>query len=541
MDDWNREKMVHAATALFSDERYCHVRLLLAGDALQRQPASSLEWVKQWLSRDDHGLNPAQQQALMLPFQYQTSLIQGPPGTGKTHLLGWIIIALILEAHDAKRPLRIGVSALTHQAIDTVLKKVVLLADQYLPGMFPGQCVKWGENRSPETNPSAPGGENGNSGNLPAPAVEYLKDASDLPARPWLILGATGYGFYSLFNSKDKGFPLALDWIIFDEASQVPVPQALLSLIYGRGNFLFLGDENQLPPIVMGTYDDEENREEGKDRENGKDGVRFSGSILSNICNQYPGCHQVTLNTTYRMNREICAFPSKIWYSGVLSSAPGVDRARLCPGPVKEEYKDPLGDGPWFSRILDPEKPVTLVLTDHQGCSQKSDEEADLMAALACRLICGHGFPPDRMAIITPHRAQNNEIRKRLSKMISDTGLTPKGFQLPLVDTVERIQGAERDLILFGLTASDPDHLTSEFLNSPNRLNVAMTRARKKLIIVGSQAFFSMIPHTESLLAKNSCFKLLLFHCRESNAVFSDVNCRCSKEHLQHSSGIGIF
>lgn len=543
MDDWNREKMVHAATALFSDERYCHVRHLLAGDALQRQPVSSLEWVKQWLSRDDHGLNPAQQQALILPFQYQAGLIQGPPGTGKTHLLGWIIIALILEAHDAKRPLRIGVSALTHQAIDTVLKKVVLLADQYLPGIFPGQCVKWGENRSPETRPSAPGGENGNSGGLPAPAVEYLKDASDLPARPWLILGATGYGFYSLFNSRDKGFPLALDWIIFDEASQVPVPQALLSLIYGRGNFLFLGDENQLPPIVMGTYDDEENREDGKDKENGKDGVRFNGSILCNIRNQYPGCHQVILNTTYRMNREICAFPSKIWYGGELSPAPGVDRARLYLDPVREEYKDPFGDGRWFNRILDPEKPVTLVLTDHQGCSQKSDEEVDLMAALACRLICGHGFPPDRMAIITPHRAQNNEIRKRLSKMISDTGLTsnmasdrgmtPKGFQLPLVDTVERIQGAERDLIFFGLTTSDPDHLTSEFLNSPNRLNVAMTRARKKLIIVGSKAFFSVIPHTESLLAKNSCFKQLLSHCRERNAVFS-------AEYLHHSSGSGM-
>jgi hypothetical protein len=91
--------------------------------------------------------------------------------------------------------------------------------------------------------------------------VEYVQDAGDLPARPWLILGATGYGFYSLFKSKDQGFPLALDWIIFDEASQVPVPQALLSLMYGRGNVLFLGDEHQLPPIVMGTYDDKENEE----------------------------------------------------------------------------------------------------------------------------------------------------------------------------------------------------------------------------------------------------------------------------------------
>ncbi|MFU8768613.1 MAG: AAA domain-containing protein, partial [Desulfotignum sp.] len=525
MDDWNRDKMIHAATALFSDERYRHVRHLVAGRALDRQPASALDWVEQWLARDDRGLNPAQQQALLLPFQYRTGLIQGPPGTGKTHLLGWIIIALIQAAHDAGRPLRIGVSALTHQAIDTVLKKVVQLVDRHLSGIFPGQCVKWGENRSCETEPSAGGRDAERAGGRSSPAVEYVTDARDLPARSWLILGATGYGFYSLFNSKDQGFPLALDWIIFDEASQVPVPQALLSLIYGRKNFLFLGDENQLPPIVKGSYGD------SGDREDLKHGVRFTDAVLTHIRNRYPADHQVTLDTTFRMNREICAFPSKIWYGGLLNPAPGVDRARLRLDPVREEYHDPLGAGRWFGQVLDPEKPVTLVLTDHQGCSQQSDEEADLLAALACRLICGHRVSPDRMAIITPHRAQNNEILGRLSKMISDTGLTPEGMSsergltpndilLPLVDTVERVQGAERDIIFFGLTASDPDHLTSEFLNSPNRLNVAMTRARKKLIIVGSNAFFSVIPHSEPLLAKNSCFKQLLAHCREKNSVF---------------------
>ncbi len=145
MDDWNLEKMDHAATALFSDEKYCHVRHLLTGNALHTQPVSSFDWVKRWLARDDQEMNPAQQQALMLPFQYQTGLIQGPPGTGKTHLLGWIIISLILEAHNAGRPLLIGVSALTHQAIDTVLKKVLLLADQYLPEIFPGQFVNVGK------------------------------------------------------------------------------------------------------------------------------------------------------------------------------------------------------------------------------------------------------------------------------------------------------------------------------------------------------------------------------------------------------------
>ena len=523
MGDWNREKLLHAADTLFSSNRYFHVQQMLTGNALERRSPVSLDWVKTWLARDNRGLNPSQQQALMLPFQYRTSMIQGPPGTGKTHLLGWIIIALMLEAHDAGKPLRIGVSALTHQAIDTVLEKVVQLVNRYLPGRFPGQCVKWGENRFSHTKTvdHEDGRKGENSGDRSAMAVEYLKDAHDLPARPWLILGATGYGFYSLFNSKDKGFPLALDWVIFDEASQVPVPQALLSLMYGRENFLFLGDVNQLPPIVMGHYEalaDGDRLETVGTEADVR--LRLDDAILSNIRNQYPVFHQVTLNITYRMNREICAFPSETWYDGDLSPAPGVDRARLCLPPLDGEY-EPVDDNDlMYNDILDPEKPVVLVLTDHQGCSQQSDVEAHLMAALTHRLIRGHGLSADQMAIITPHRAQNNAIVERLGKMMTDTDLPGKSIQLPLVDTVERTQGAERDVILFGLTASDPDHLLSEFLNSPNRLNVAMTRARTKLIIVGSTAFFSIIPSSESLLDRNSCFKRLLTHCRANNAVF---------------------
>ena len=504
MDDWNRGKLHHASQTLFSEDRYFHIRQLLAGTAQGRQAPASAAWVEKWLTRDNHGLNPSQQQALRLPFQYRTAMIQGPPGTGKTHLLGWIIIALILEAHEAGKPLRIGISALTHQAIDTVLEKVVRLVNQYLPGDFPGQCVKWGEDNFLVSETSNP--------DHAAMTVEYTKDARDLPTRSWLILGATGYGFYSLFNSKDEGFPLALDWMIFDEASQVPVPQALLSLIYGKGNFLFLGDIHQLPPIIMGNYDPHD-PDNNKD-DNGNE-IRLNSSILSNIRSLYPEDCQVTLDTTYRMNKEICAFPSKTWYHSRLYPAPSVQNARLCLNDPAETY-NPTEDDSILSDILNPEQPVTLVLTDHQGCGQQSDVEADLMAALAGRLMLGHGLASDRMAIITSHRAQNNAIIQRLGKIMTDHPPT----RLPLVDTVERIQGAERDVILFGLTASDPDHLTSEFLNSPNRLNVAMTRARKKLVIMGSQAFFSVIPDSDALLARHCCFKQLLTHCRTQNAVF---------------------
>ena len=501
MDDWNREKLIHAAQTLFSNNRYLHLQQLLAGTALERQVPASATWVEKWLSRDNHGLNPSQQQALKLPFQYRTAMIQGPPGTGKTHLLGWIIIALFLEAHEIGKPLRIGISALTHQAIDTVLKKVVQLANQYLPDSFPGHCVKWGKAVTPESKTSTPDA---------AVKVEYTKDARDLPARPLLILGATGYGFYSLFNSKNEGFPLALDWMIFDEASQVTVPQALLSLVYCRGNFLFQGDVHQLPPIVMGNYDAPKNDDNAT-------APTLSRSILTNIRNLYPENCQATLDTTYRMNKEICAFPSQTWYHSRLYPDPSVKNARLCLATLNET-DNPPGENPILSKILNPQQPITLVLTDHQGCAQQSDMEADLMAALARRLILEHGLSPDQMAIITPHRAQNNAILQRLGTIMKTVHNDPAC--LPLVDTVERIQGAERDVILFGLTASGPDHTASEFLNSPNRLNVAMTRAQKKLIIIGSCAFFSIIPDSEALLARHCCFQQLLAHCRKQHAVF---------------------
>ncbi|MBF0203247.1 MAG: hypothetical protein HQK67_02800, partial [Desulfamplus sp.] len=117
---------------------------------------------------------------------------------------------------------------------------------------------------------------------------------------------------------------------------------------------------------------------------------------------------------------------------------------------------------------------------------------------------------------------KENKITSEENKITSEkqNHAESKILTLPLVDTVERVQGAERNVIIFGITSSDPDHILSEFLNSPNRLNVAMTRAKHKLVIIGSRAFFSAIPDNEEMLAKNSCFKALLKHCKENDSLF---------------------
>jgi len=150
--DYNLDKLIHAAKMVFSEKHFHPLHQLLTGQAIETQPGHLMSWLEQWLSQYSPNLNNSQKSALALPFQYKTSMIQGPPGTGKTYLSAWILIALIMQAHAAKTPIRIGVSALTHQAIDTVLQKVVMIVNQYFHGIFPGTCVKWGQNNEPKKN-----------------------------------------------------------------------------------------------------------------------------------------------------------------------------------------------------------------------------------------------------------------------------------------------------------------------------------------------------------------------------------------------------
>jgi superfamily I DNA and/or RNA helicase len=118
---------------------------------------------------------------------------------------------------------------------------------------------------------------------------------------------------------------------------------------------------------------------------------------------------------------------------------------------------------------------------------------------------------------VAPYRAQNNAIAHRLAQLLAQRGAAAV---LPLIDTVERFQGAERDVLLFSVTTSDPDHLDSSFLNNPNRFNVAITRARHKLVVVGSTAFFARVPHSEVALQAHHGFKAYYHLCCEQGGLF---------------------
>lgn len=381
------------------------------------------------------GMNASQTQAFCGAVATDpVFLIQGPPGTGKT----WVLAHL--AAFLAERGQTVLITAFTHRAINNALLKVVEATG------YPYVYKVGQENRADDLK-----GKVLNVSGMSATdaAIQYRA-----PNRG-LIIGGTCYAVRTKRLQE-----LHFDTIIFDEASQVTLPLAIAAMLAGD-RYVFVGDHQQMPPVVLAEHRPE----------------WVSQSVFERLLERYPA---TMLDITYRMNEEILAFPSRTFYSGRLRSDPKAARRRLS-----------LHAKPYFYEILDPHTPDTFVSLPHTSRSVRSPEEARLVAALIYDAVrCG--VPTSEIAVVTPYRAQARLIRNFLAEFFSDdTSLRPVADIV--VDTVERIQGQERELVLVSLTTSDPGHaaVQAEFFFKPNRLNVAITRPRSKRIVVGSPLLFS--------------------------------------------------
>jgi len=196
-EDRTTSRVLHAVHEVFNTGKHPQVTALLEGTLPLPRPTPGLTWAQRWLQQMD--LNARQCDALLLPFHSCLGLIEGPPGTGKTHVLAWMLIALLLEAWHAGRPMRVAVSALTHQAIDTLLAKVQRLFQDPCVPAFPGRCLKWGRRLTVVTDDAE------------TPALTYVDNAAEVRATPYLILGATGFGLYQMFDSQSAHFPAFFD------------------------------------------------------------------------------------------------------------------------------------------------------------------------------------------------------------------------------------------------------------------------------------------------------------------------------------------
>lgn len=252
----------------------------------------------------------------------------------------------------------------------------------------------------------------------------------------------------SSYLTKDIDF----DYVIMDEASQVPVYLALIPLMKTT-KFILIGDNKQLQPI-----------------HNNNASYLLNKSIFNLLIDKYPD-NFTFLNIQYRMNQEISDIASKLYYDGRLLTGDNVKNQKI----ILNNHK---------SFLLD-DNPVSIIDTSNinfdesnvsGGCCNKY--ESEIILNLVSNLKC-NGISLDEIGIITPYKKQKLYIQKLLRKNELNVEC----------DTIYRFQGREKDVILVSFCKSSPKSLTKfqkNFLADENQLNVSITRSRKKLILIGN-------------------------------------------------------
>jgi AAA domain/PD-(D/E)XK nuclease superfamily len=449
-------------------------------------------------SQQAYGLTLAQRTIVGAHYSDCVLVVQGPPGTGKSHTLGLAILARAWALKSAARPFRVAIAAKTHAAVSIVLHSVVRRLHELL--------ARHGDDTRLDLFRHLRIAKVCNDVSEPVPAeVEVLlaegndeQSASEqwqeLLAEPLLIVGGTPGGLYRLMK-QGAARGRQLDWseeyfdlVVVDEASQMSLAEALTAAAFLRqdGQFIAVGDHRQMPPILQHTWDQASRRDLARARPHLS---IFAYLIVLDFA-------RTALDESFRIPAEVADFLHRHVYAQDGIPFHSQNRQRL---PAVA-----MGDG-WLRHALAPEHPIILIEHNEDGSQQANACEALLIEALVqaavehLRLDTTTG-----LGIVVPHRAQKALLQARLP------------FLAGVVDTVERFQGGERDLIIVSATVSDLAYAQSEsdFLLEPRRLTVAVSRPKRKLIVLASRTVFGLIPADLDDYERSALWKHLRHECQ---------------------------
>jgi hypothetical protein len=471
------------------------------------------------LAQGEHGLTEAQDEVVGSRLNERVLVVQGPPGTGKSYTLGFAILARALAQATPARPFRVAVLAKTHAAVSVALDSVAKRRSQLLTGGSPtvreGVSTSVISNSTDET-PSltvglppllAPLAQlkivkvcNDAGDDVPEGCGRLLPDGGEeqsalaqwemLLTEPLVVVGGTPGRLYRLVKQgASKG--RAVDWtgehfdlVVVDEASQMGLAEALTAAAFLRadGQFIAVGDHRQMPPILAHAWNEESRRDLER--------ARVFLSVFEYL--QALGFPRVALDRSFRIPVEVADFLRRHVYA-----ADGIDfrssnRTRL---PACEGLKDE-----WLRAALAPGAALVVVEHEEEGSQQSNEFEAALVSEIVRAASEGLGLDSRTgLGVVVPHRAQKALLASLLPRFADS------------IDTVERFQGGERDLIVVSATVSDREYADSEsdFLLEPRRMTVAVSRPRRKLIVVASRAVFDLIPQDLDAYERGSLWKRL--------------------------------
>ncbi len=338
--------------------------------------------------------------------------IQGPPGTGKTFTGAHMIRTLVNAG------LRVGVTAMSHAAIDNLMQSVV------------NQFRDEGDSDNLRAVRKAKEGS--------VRGVRYVDDNANVARGDFNVIAGTTW----LFASKPMR-ENPVDVLVVDEAGQLGLADTVAATISAT-NVILLGDPQQLPQVSQATHP-------------GGAGASALQHLLGDELT-VPADRGVLLDTTWRMHPDVCEFISEVMYGGRLHSH------ATCGG---QSAAGQTG--------------LRWLRAGHKGCSTESAEEAAIIVAKVEELLGQpwtdqHGVTGQLKAadfmVVAPYNDQRRCIETALRVNPATRGVE--------VGTVDKFQGREAAVVLFSMTTSSSEFMprTADFLFSKNRLNVAISRAR---------------------------------------------------------------
>ena len=421
------------------------------------------------------GLNSSQQKAFEKAISQRLTLIQGPPGTGKTFTATRILAHLCQTAGQT-----ILATAESNVAVDNLLEG---LLDHGVKALRIGRPVKVRDSlrdatldahidnhhRQDELNSlrddfrelnrkmsTLKGKEKGLAHRDSRSMLRQIKNmereiVNDVVEQAQVICATTiGCGHHIISSKK---FPI----ILIDEATQATEPSALVPVSKGCRQLVLVGDQQQLPPTVISQRAED-------------------GGLNSSLFQRLLGCGLETemLTVQYRMHSGIREFPSARFYDNRLEDGCKDEQRHVPAGFLWPNWDKPVA----FVPVMGVEE------VEEEGKSRRNRDEAAFVHSIVSNLIEPGDVLPEDIGIISPY---NGQVRF-LSELFDEQGGRDKGgpfFGLE-IKSVDGYQGREKEVIIFSCVRAN-EHGDVGFLSDYRRLNVAITRAKRGIILLGHQ------------------------------------------------------
>lgn len=426
----------------------------------------------------------------------EVAIIHGPPGTGKTTA----VVELIRLA--VQRGERVLACAPSNLAVDNLLERLLVAGERAIRVGHPARVLPelrehtldlqvaahpdlklarewkkqaWALRRqASKFTRTAP--EKGARREQRDEANRLLADARKMEERLVAHLLESATVVCATLTGLDDELlgKLQFDLAVIDEAAQTTEPACWIPLLRAK-RLVLAGDHCQLPPTILSN--------EAKQ-------LGFDVSLMERLVASCGDVISRQLTTQYRMHEQIMQFSSDEFYDSSLIAADCVrehllaDLPHVTPCPLVESAM----------QFIDTAGSDCVEQAEADGSSRNNPGEADIVARQVQELLTA-GVAPSEIAVITPYAAQARLLRALIENLAIE------------IDTVDGFQGREKEAVVISLVRSNS---TGEvgFLSDTRRTNVALTRARRKLIVIGDS----------STLANHDFYRRLLDHFEREGA-----------------------